>query len=284
MHEDARVVTFDATIENPADRRRPTPKRKRDSLRRRHSHGQPGSRRYQRWLNEQEMYRAFDSAMLSNSHDDDDSLVPLLENKPTPLTHLHENQDLTKVFRACLEASLLPKPHIKSRTRKVITPQSQYNSIDSRIKPLLRRFYVYPFVTSFLRDIDEIISAFVHGFVLIDSPERDLDQWIYKSDLFESHNNPPTNHTVNNNSNSNSKANQQKDCLVLDLKDSFHRLLSHGICQFYGLVATSEDINADRRVTVIRRSKKTVTTTVSFFEYLSHIMAQQIEAGVAQDD
>jgi len=207
--------------------RRATTPQRRDSQRVRLSRGQPGSRRYQRWLNNQF------PIMEAEDHGHDRRNITNLEIESTSFADVFETEEdsaawdpfidvtieqETDMIGALQEAVRATHAQRTKSTENPLTGQKCFHRIDSRIRQCLRRY---------------------NG-GLLEEYESELLRFVQEGK-------PSSEFTVPH------KLNEH--ALVCLFDQGFERLICHAICQYHALPCHSHDTPQGSRATMILRPK-----------------------------
>ena len=143
---------------SPGLKRHRSPVLQRDSLKSRYSPGRPGSRRHQRWSNDQALAQDFT---------DEDLRELYAMDWRSALSELFDGNDKMQQWQDFCEASEEHQRAIlmrfnktsspSAKTRRALQPQERYDRIDRRVKALLKRGVGMDFLAAFEQRLYQLV-------------------------------------------------------------------------------------------------------------------------------
>lgn len=186
--------------------------------------GKPGSRKYHRWENDRALGRREGELSDTGPLSEDEMNSYLFEGKHQNIFYqMFENPELLKSWQPFLDIT-----EEEERLLRNLDEETQSDDDNTRRHGFYSRSHVaFEGLTSegrkslvkysettFLEDLDGSVIAFINGkFTSAD---------VNTNDLFSA------------------RVDWQKEQLVLEMKDSFHRLMAHSVCSFYNATSFSE--------------------------------------------
>jgi len=212
----------------------------RDSLNRRNNIGKPGSRRHQRWLNrmflmEQEVeleledFKIFDTTKTALSQIFEDSFCSEIWAPFVDVTEEQEEQLLMSI-----DVTLTHKNDKESDLEVEVSFDDEDDSSDDQMFPAQESF----------KRIDKKIRKVLQQQIeneFLSSMDKEIANYIQIKEF---------------------------NTLTYSFEDSFHRLICHGICQFYSLRSRSEDSETGDRILVIKKPATILKPSTTLTQFL----------------
>jgi len=236
-------------IKKPSKRRRWS---YRDSLSGR-SRRKPGSRRYRRWFNDVLLGRRPDELFDTGAVDEDFSHFFEEFLQRSPISKVLRDDELYEEWKRFIDITeeqqriLLKDLFSDSDSEDEddffepinLTSRERYHRIDRDTKKLLQKYTG----STFLFELDEILLSFLKQSL---STSQQSSFFEYKN-LFI--------------------ANETQ--LDLKMKDSFHRLIAHGVCKYYDLISQSLENEIGDKSVIVSKKPFTPVPQQSLANYLS---------------
>lgn len=213
----------------------------RDSLARRNNIGKPGSRRHQRWLNRMFLMEQEVELELED--------FTIFDPARTPLSQIFEDSFYNEIWAPFVDIT-------EEQEEKLLM------SIDVTLTHKNDKFRREVAVSFDDEDEDDDLDVKMHppheSFKRIDKKIRKVLQQQIENEFLSSMDKEIASYIQI----------KEFNTLTYSFEDSFHRLICHGICQFYSLRSRSEDSETGDRILVIKKPATLLKPSTTLTQFL----------------